>query len=199
MDLMSSVLKSNGVFVLRAVTYCWAGRKRRSSSVGIPRDHLSEIQALIEILIHLNDYTITDMILHMNELIRDQSANNERVGVQRKGESDSPPVILHFQSRENHTVGCFQFLLAYCEQQPKFSMDCWSSLAAMFKECLAQPISSTVTFLMIRFEEDTLPKTQSYFLMLVEYGVFTSSKPFLSLKNEISTMFKYVFTRPLFP
>ena len=77
---------------------------------------------------------------------------------------DSLPVILRFQRKENHTVGCFQFLLAYCEQQPKFSMDCWSSLAAMFKECLSQPISSTVTFLMIRFGEDFFANDLSLFL-----------------------------------
>lgn len=70
MQMISSLLRSNGVSVLRAVAYCWGGRKRRSNSTIFVRDHLGEIQALIDILTSLTDYTITDMIANMNDLIR---------------------------------------------------------------------------------------------------------------------------------
>ncbi len=53
---------------------------------------------------------------------------------------------------------CVQFLLAYLEQQKNISIDCWSTLAIMLKECLAQSTTPSVTFLIIKFENESFKK-----------------------------------------
>lgn len=45
----------------------------------MPRDNQAEIQALIDIVMNINGYTINDMIPNMNELIRNQLAARDKV------------------------------------------------------------------------------------------------------------------------
>ncbi|CAF5189332.1 unnamed protein product, partial [Rotaria magnacalcarata] len=90
LDYLSSLTKSNGVSFLSAVAQCWGERKRqqrtqqrsnttstldassRTTILTMPRDNIGEAQALIEIVMSINGYTLNDMIPNMNELIRNQ-------------------------------------------------------------------------------------------------------------------------------
>ncbi|CAM4958947.1 unnamed protein product [Rotaria socialis] len=149
LDYLSSLTKSNGVAFLSAVAQCWGERKRqqrtqqrsnttstldtssRTTILTMPRDNIGEAQALIEIVMNINGYTLNDMIPNMNELIRNQLTARDK-------------------KKQNYDVWCLQFLLAYMQHQKSVSVDCWPSLAFMFKECLSQSISSPATFLIIR-------------------------------------------------
>ena len=182
MDLMSSLLKSNGVSVLRAVTYCWAGRKRRSSSVGIPRDHLGEMQALIEILIQLNDYTITDMILTMNELLRDQSTSNEKVSVTLK--TLSSPHSMLSAKRESHGG-----LLSISLGLLRTAAEVLHGLLVKSRSDV-QRMSRTVHLVHGDVSHDQVRRRGGRedpfaLTMFVESGVFTSNKRSPSSKNAI--------------
>ncbi|CAF4045021.1 unnamed protein product [Rotaria sp. Silwood2] len=130
-EFMSSLTKSNGVSFLRAVVLCWSERKQQQKSSIIQRDNVNEIQALIDILMNINNYTTNDIMYNMNTLIRNLSATNNK-------------------KKQNYIVWCLQFLLTYLEQQKNVSIDCWSILAIMFKDCLSPSMSSSVTFLIIR-------------------------------------------------
>jgi hypothetical protein len=76
---MSSLLKFNGVSMLRSIAFCWSYRQRSSLSIVIVRNHQEEMHALIDILSTLNNYTITDMMLNMHEFIQDQIISNDKV------------------------------------------------------------------------------------------------------------------------
>ena len=79
-NFILSVLQSNGVQMFRAIFYCWAGRQRPSAGFSfIPRDYLKEIDSFIGILIHLQNYTINEMIGNINVFIRDQTIVAEKV------------------------------------------------------------------------------------------------------------------------
>ncbi|CAF3374341.1 unnamed protein product [Rotaria sp. Silwood1] len=130
-DFISSLTKSNGFSFLRAIILCWGERKQQQKTSIIQRDNVNEIQALIDILININNYTTNDIIYNMNILIQNLSTTNNK-------------------KKQNYIVWCLQFLLAYLEQQKNVSIECWSILAIMFKECLTQSMSSSVIFLIIR-------------------------------------------------
>ncbi|CAF1108703.1 unnamed protein product [Rotaria sordida] len=133
-EFISSLTKSNGVSFLRAIILCWGERKQQQQQQKpsiIQRDNVNEIQALIDILMNINNYTTNDIIYNMNKLLRNLSTTNNK-------------------KKQNYIVWCLQFLLAYLEQQKNVSIDCWSILAIMFKECLSPSMSSSVTFLIIR-------------------------------------------------
>ncbi|NJL60389.1 MAG: hypothetical protein HC887_12905 [Desulfobacteraceae bacterium] len=51
----------------------------RTTIVNMPRDNAGEAQALIDIVMNINGYTINDMIPHMNELIRTHLAARDKV------------------------------------------------------------------------------------------------------------------------
>jgi hypothetical protein len=51
----------------------------RTTILTMPRDHIGETQALIDIVMNINGYTINDMIPNMNELIRNQSSARDKV------------------------------------------------------------------------------------------------------------------------
>ncbi|CAF3354247.1 unnamed protein product [Rotaria sp. Silwood1] len=149
LDFLSSLTKSNGVSFLNAVAQCWGERKRpqrtqqksstqstldtssRTTILTMPRDNIGESQALIDIVMNLNGYTLNEMIPNMNELIRNQLTARDK-------------------KKQNYDVWCLQFLLAYLQQQKNLSLDCWPTLAFMFKDCLSQSISPPATFLIIR-------------------------------------------------
>ncbi|CAF0944762.1 unnamed protein product [Adineta steineri] len=150
LNFLSTLTKSNGVSFISAVAQCWGERKRqlrtqqkvpptqstvdtlsRTTILTMPRDNLGETQALIDIVMNINGYTINDMIPNMNELIRNQLTARDK-------------------KKQNYDVWCLQFLLAYLQHEKCASIDCWPTLAFMFKECLAQSISPPATFLMIR-------------------------------------------------
>jgi hypothetical protein len=50
----------------------------------MPRDNIGETQALIDIVMNINGYTINDMIPNMNELIRNQLSARDKVIIQRE-------------------------------------------------------------------------------------------------------------------
>jgi hypothetical protein len=50
----------------------------------MPRDNIGETQALIDIVMNINGYTINDMIPNMNELIRNQLTARDKVIIQRE-------------------------------------------------------------------------------------------------------------------
>jgi hypothetical protein len=50
----------------------------------MPRDNIGETQALIDIVMNINGYTINDMIPHMNELIRNQLTARDKVNFEEK-------------------------------------------------------------------------------------------------------------------
>lgn len=97
LDYLSSLTKSSGVSFITAVAQCWGERKRqqrpqqktlsqttiettsRTTILNMPRDNLGETQALIEIVMNINGYTINEMIPHMNELIRNQLTSRDKV------------------------------------------------------------------------------------------------------------------------
>lgn len=104
LDFLYSLTKSNGVTFISAVAQCWGERKRqqrtqqktnpqtnndttsRTTILNMPRDNVGETQALIDIVMNLNGYTINDMISHMNELIRTQLTARDKV---KKNSSNS--------------------------------------------------------------------------------------------------------------
>lgn len=97
LDFLASLTKSNGVSFISAVAQCWGERKRqqrtqqksltqgtnetssRTTILTMPRDNQAEIQALIDIVMNINGYTINDMIPNMNELIRNQLTTRDKV------------------------------------------------------------------------------------------------------------------------
>ncbi|CAF4329023.1 unnamed protein product, partial [Rotaria sp. Silwood2] len=103
----------------------------RTTILTMPRDNIGEAQALIDIVMNINGYTLIDMIPNMNELIRNQLTARDK-------------------KKQNYDAWCLQFLLAYLQHQKNLSVDCWPTLAFMFKECLSQSISPPATFLIIR-------------------------------------------------
>jgi hypothetical protein len=78
---MSSLTKSNSVSFVRAVAKCWGERKRQPRSSTTSKDNIDDIQALMNILMNINNYTINDMVYNMNELIRNQTTLNEKVNL----------------------------------------------------------------------------------------------------------------------
>ena len=50
----------------------------------MPRDNIGETQALIDIVMNINGYTINDMIPNMNELIRNQLTARDKVNIRRR-------------------------------------------------------------------------------------------------------------------
>ncbi|CAF1040873.1 unnamed protein product [Didymodactylos carnosus] len=153
LELLSSLTKHNGISFMLAIAVCWGERKRQqrlkstaqspklsTGSIGVttstiltmPRDNIGEIQALIDIVMNIKNYTINDIIANMNELIRNQ-------------------LTVRDKKKQNYDVWCLQFLLAYLEQQKSLTVDFWPQLSFMFKECLSsQPISQSATFLILR-------------------------------------------------
>ena len=94
LNFLSSLAKSNGVSFLNAVAQCWGERKRqqrtqqrnftqdtlsRTTILTMPRDNIGEAQALIDIMLNINDYTINDLISNMNELIRNHLTERDKV------------------------------------------------------------------------------------------------------------------------
>ncbi len=80
-EFISSLTKSNGVSFLRAVAQCWGEYKQQQKS---SRDIIGEIQALFNILMNINNFTINDMIYNINELIRNQSTIDDKVDFRGK-------------------------------------------------------------------------------------------------------------------
>ena len=78
-EFVASLTKSNSVSFLRAVAQCWGERKQIQKSSTSFRDNLGEKQALINILLNINSFTINDVIYNMNEFIRTQSITDEKV------------------------------------------------------------------------------------------------------------------------
>ncbi len=107
LDFLSSLTKSNGVSFISAVAQCWGERKRQqrtqqkgstqttidSSSqttiLTMPRDNIGETQALIDIVMNINGYTLNDMIPHMNELIRNQLTARDKVNFEEKKKKET--------------------------------------------------------------------------------------------------------------
>jgi hypothetical protein len=101
LDFLSSLTKSNGVSFISAVAQCWGERKRQQRTqqksitqstidaasqttiLTMPRDNIGETQALIDIVMNINGYTINDMIPNMNELIRTQLTARDKVNSER--------------------------------------------------------------------------------------------------------------------
>jgi hypothetical protein len=101
LDFLSSLTKSNGVSFISAVAQCWGERKRQQRTqqksitqstidaasqttiLTMPRDNIGETQALIDIVMNINGYTINDMIPNMNELIRTQLTARDKVNNER--------------------------------------------------------------------------------------------------------------------
>jgi hypothetical protein len=54
----------------------------------ISKDSSDEIQALINILMNINNYTINDLIYNMNQFIQNQSIINEKVNLLQKKNFD---------------------------------------------------------------------------------------------------------------
>jgi hypothetical protein len=96
LDFVSSLTKSNGVSFISAVVQCWGERKRQQRTqqkttaqttsdtasrtiLTMPRDNVGETQALIDIVMNIQGYTINDMIPNMNELLRNQSTDRDKV------------------------------------------------------------------------------------------------------------------------
>ena len=96
LDFVSSLTKSNGVSFISAVVQCWGERKRQQRTqqrstaqttsdtaprtiLTMPRDNIGETQALIDIVMNIQGYTINDMIQNMNTLLRDQSTDRDKV------------------------------------------------------------------------------------------------------------------------
>jgi hypothetical protein len=55
----------------------------------MPRDNIGETQALIDIVMNLNGYTINDMIPNMNELIRNQLTTRDKVNIRKEHEQEA--------------------------------------------------------------------------------------------------------------
>jgi len=55
----------------------------------MPRDNIGETQALIDIVMNLNGYTINDMIPNMNELIRNQLTTRDKVNIRKEDEQEA--------------------------------------------------------------------------------------------------------------
>jgi Gpi18-like mannosyltransferase len=105
LDFLSSLTKSNGVSFISAVAQCWGERRRqqktqqkgltqatidtssRTTILTMPRDNIGEIQALIDIVMNINGYTINDMIPNMNELIRNQLTARDKVNIEEDRKS----------------------------------------------------------------------------------------------------------------
>jgi hypothetical protein len=83
-EFVASLTKSNGISFLRAVARCWGERKQQQKVSTVSRDNIGERQALINILMNINNFTINDMIYNMNEFIRTQSITNHKVNLLRK-------------------------------------------------------------------------------------------------------------------
>ena len=101
---------------ISAVAQCWGERKRqqrtqqkttttqptndaasRSTILTMPRDNAGETQALIDIVMNINGYTLNDMIPNMNELIRNQlTARDKVIGHQQWCEGRIPFIAMHF-------------------------------------------------------------------------------------------------------
>jgi hypothetical protein len=97
LDFLSSLTKSHGVSFISAVAQCWGERKRqqrtqqkssiptsnenvpRTTILTMPRDNAGEIQALIDIVMNINGYTLNEMIPHMSELVRNQLTTRDKV------------------------------------------------------------------------------------------------------------------------
>lgn len=96
LDFLLSLTKSNGTTFISAVAQCWGERKRqqriqqkttqstnevtsRTTILTMPRDNVAETQALIDIVMNINGYTINDMIPNMNELIRNHYSARDKV------------------------------------------------------------------------------------------------------------------------
>jgi hypothetical protein len=78
-EFVASLTKSNGISFLRDVA-----RKQQQKLSTVSRDNIGERQALINILMNINNFTINDMIYNMNEFIRTQSITNHKVNLLRK-------------------------------------------------------------------------------------------------------------------
>ncbi|CAF3570172.1 unnamed protein product [Adineta steineri] len=126
-ECVTLLTKSNGISFIHAIVKCWGEYKQQQKS---SKDNIGEIQALITILMNINNFTINDMIYNINEFIRNQTTMSDK-------------------KKQNYMIWCLQFLLAYLEQQKNTSINYWSMLVIMFKEYLTQSVSPTVTFLMI--------------------------------------------------
>jgi len=55
----------------------------------MPRDNIGETQALIDIVMNINEYTINDMIPNMNELIRNQLTARDKVNFDDRKEKQT--------------------------------------------------------------------------------------------------------------
>jgi hypothetical protein len=55
----------------------------------MPRDNIGETQALIDIVMNINGYTLNDMIPHMNELIRNQLTARDKVNFEEKKKKET--------------------------------------------------------------------------------------------------------------
>jgi hypothetical protein len=116
LDFLSSLTKSNGMSFISAVAQCWGERKRqqrtqqkttttqpvidaasRSTILTMPRDNAGETQALIDIVMNINGYTLNEMIPNMNELIRNQlTARDKVIGHQERPAERIPFTVMHF-------------------------------------------------------------------------------------------------------
>jgi len=56
----------------------------------MPRDNIGETQALIDIVMNINGYTLNDMIPHMNELIRNQLTARDKVNFEEETKKTKP-------------------------------------------------------------------------------------------------------------
>jgi hypothetical protein len=75
---MSSLLKSDGVSFLRTIAQCWSESKRPLTHVSL-NDRTEEMSLFIDILIQLNDYTITNLLTDMSDLLRALWTTHEQV------------------------------------------------------------------------------------------------------------------------
>lgn len=104
LDFLYTLTKSNGVSFISAVAQCWGERKRqqrtqqktntqttidtssRTTILTMPRDNIGETQALIDIVMNINGYTVNDMVPNMNELIRNQLTARDKVNIENKSD-----------------------------------------------------------------------------------------------------------------
>jgi hypothetical protein len=64
----------------------------------MPRDNIGETQALIDIVMNINGYTINDMIPNMNELIRNQLTARDKVNFDDRKEKQTSFFWISFYS-----------------------------------------------------------------------------------------------------
>lgn len=78
-EFVSSLTKSNSISFIRAIGQCWGQYKQQQKLSTTKKDHANELQAIIDILMNINNYPINDIIYSMNIVLRNLSITNNKV------------------------------------------------------------------------------------------------------------------------